>query len=180
MMTFQDQSYNKTKTEVLHITQSLMTYSDYMAVSTYPFWLYHQNNTNSKPDNIPSNWLTEMRDLAPQKPFVVSETGYIAEDLVIPPYQVNVQGNPEWQKIYTQKLCQKANDLNAEFICWFVYQYYDLMCQQITNPPPYFLVWKDNGMQDGDGQARPSLNVWQEWLTKNLIGNRELTLRQAQ
>lgn len=168
MMTFQDQSYNKTKSEVLHITQNLMAYSDFMAVSTYPFWLYHQNNTDSNPDNIPENWLSEMHDLAPQKPFVVSETGYIAEDLVIPPYQVNIQGKPEWQKTYTQKLCQKANDLNAEFVCWFVYQDYDLLYQQISNPPPYFLVWKDNGMRDGTGQPRPALSVWREWLNKNL------------
>ena len=169
MMTFQDQSYNKTKNEVLHITRNLLSYSDYMAVSTYPFWLYYQNNSNSNPDNIPSNWLSEMKDIDPQKPFVVSETGYIAEDLVIPAYQVNIQGNPDWQKTYTQKLCRKAQDLNAVFVCWFIYQDYDLMYQHFTNPPPYFLVWKDNGMRDGTGQARPALSIWKNWLGKEYI-----------
>ena len=167
MMTFQDQSYNKTKAELIHLTRNLMTYSDYMAVSTYPFWLYEQNTLPANPDNIPQNWLTEMHDIAPQKPFVISETGYIAEDLIIPAYQVNIHGQTDWQKNYTQKLCQKANELQAEFICWFVYQDYDLMYQHLNNPPPYFLVWKDNGMLDGSGQSRPALNVWREWLNKN-------------
>ncbi len=167
MMTFQDQSYNKTKAELIHLTRNLMAYSDYMAVSTYPFWLYDQNSQTSNPDDIPQNWLTEMHDIAPQKPFVISETGYIAENLIIPSYQVNIQGQPDWQKKYTRKLCQKANELQAVFICWFIYQDYDLMYQHLNNPPPYFLVWKDNGMLDGTGQARPALNVWREWLNKN-------------
>jgi len=168
MMTFQDQSYNKTKSEVLHITRNLMAYSDFMAVSTYPFWLYHQNNSNSNPDNIPGNWLSEMRNIDSQKPFVISETGYIAEDLIIPDYQVNIQGKADWQKTYTQKLCHKANDLKAVFVCWFIYQDYDLMYQHFTNPPPYFLVWKDNGMRDGSGQARPALSIWRNWLNREL------------
>ncbi len=169
LMTFQDQSYNKTKTEVLEITRKLLAYSDMVAVSTYPFWLYDQNNSPSDPENIPDQWLTEMRDLAPEKPFVISETGYIAEDLVIPAYQVNIIGTPQWQAQYVQKLLNKAQLLKAHFVCWFVYQDYDLLYEHIDNPPPYFLVWKDNGLRDGLGQPREGLSIWRYWLNKTVL-----------
>ncbi len=139
-----------------------------MALSTYPFWLFDQDNTVSDTEHIPTTWLNEMHDLAPQKPFVVSETGYIAEDLMLLDYKVNVQGTPEWQKTYTQILCQKAEELNTVFICWFIYRDYDLMYEQLTDPPQFFLIWKDNGMRDGNGQARPALSVWREWLNRDL------------
>ncbi len=164
MMTFQDQSYNKTKQELFEVTRRLMNYSDYMAVSTYPFWQYNQPQAGSDPEAIPAGWLSEMQQLAPSKPFAISETGYIAQDLVMPSYGVNIHGTAGWQKAYVDKLLRKAGDLNARFVNWFVWRDYDRLLNRLAHYPEWFLVWRDNGMFDEDGLERPAHPRWREWL----------------
>ena len=169
MLTFQDQSHNKTKPELLALTRTLLPYSDYMAVSTYPFWLHNQNYTDSNPQHIPAGWLTEMHHLAPDKPFIISETGYIAEDLSLPSINLYIQGNENWQNEYLKKLLQKSNELQAKFVCWFVYRDYDLLYQSINNPPESYRIWKDNGLLDGTGNRRPAYDTWLSWLDKRRL-----------
>ncbi len=164
LMTFQDKSFNKTQQELYEVTKKLMNYSDIMAVSTYPFWFYDFPTRPANPIYIPENWLQEMKNLAPDKAFAIAETGFIAEDMNIPAYNIHIKGTPQWQEEFTKKLFNKASNLNAEFICWFVYRDYDLLYQHLNNPPDYFLIWKDNGMVDGNGKERPSLQTWRKHL----------------
>jgi hypothetical protein len=166
MLTFQDQSHNKTKAELMALTHNLLPYSDYMAVSTYPFWLHEQNYTDSNPQHIPDQWLTEMHNLATDKPFVVAETGYIAENLSLPSVNLFIQGNENWQNEYLIKLLQKTNQLQAEFVCWFVYRDYDLLYQSMNNPSELYRIWKDNGLLDGNGNYRTAYRTWKEYLQK--------------
>ena len=49
-LTFQDRSFNNTKEELLEITEELLQFSDYIAISTYPFLDY----TNLKRDANPA------------------------------------------------------------------------------------------------------------------------------
>ncbi len=163
-MTFQDQSFNKNKDELLHITSRLLPYSDMVAVSTYPYWQYDHPHRDANPVLFPNSWLREMHDLAPQKPFAVSETGFCAEDLVIPEYDVQIKGTSQWQAGYMQKLLIESYKLHAEFIAWFIYRDYDALYN--TMPSPVFKIWKDTGVEDGNGNKRPAHRKWMEW--KNL------------
>jgi arabinogalactan endo-1,4-beta-galactosidase len=40
-LTFQDQSFNKDKEELIKISKIMINYSDLMAISTYPYWQYN-------------------------------------------------------------------------------------------------------------------------------------------
>ena len=50
----------------------LMPYSDAIAVSTYP------HIRGFTPETLPAGWLADVRKLAPDKVFIVAETGYPA------------------------------------------------------------------------------------------------------
>ncbi len=163
-LTFQDQAFDKTKSELHHLTQTLLEYSDIIAVSTYPFWQFEYPTRDANPMLFSNNWLKEMRDLAPDKPFAISETGFCAEDLQLDELGVNIAGTETWQAQYVQKLCAEANKLDAEFVLWFVYRDYDLLYETI--PSTLLKIWRDNGMLDGNGNRRTSHDIWDSW--KNL------------
>lgn len=167
-LSFQDQSFEKDKEALLEFTKQFLPYTDIMAVSTYPFWLVDQPTQDANPDLLDDDWLIEMRNLAPNKPFAISETGYSADDLVLDPLGVNIKSDPTWQANYVQLLCERANRLNAEFVLWFVYRDYDLLYEATTDPPIIFKIWRDNGLLDGDGNRRPSHLIWDNWLNSSL------------
>ena len=167
-LTFQDQSFNKTKEELHSITRLLLEYSDMVAVSSYPFWQYQFPNQDANPDLFSDDWLRDIRALAPNKPFAISETGYIAEDLVMNDFGVHVSGNPLWQSNYLEKLFRESHELNAEFVLWFIYRDYDLLYNNTTNPPPVFKIWRDNGLLDGSGNRRISHDTWDLWKSYTL------------
>ncbi len=162
-MTFQDQAFNKDKQELHHLTQILLNYSDWIAVSTYPFWQYDYPHRPADPELFPNDWLMEMRSLAPDKPFAVSETGYCAENLNMPEFGVKIKAKPQWQADYVQKLLAEANRLNARFVIWFVYRDYDMLYEKMGGQPPSIRIWRDNGLEDGQGNRRPSHDVWDTW-----------------
>ncbi|MFV2073369.1 MAG: hypothetical protein ACC742_12055, partial [Thermoanaerobaculales bacterium] len=99
------------------------------------------------------------------KPFAITETGYIAETLDLPELGIFQEGRQEWQAAYVQQLMAELGRLDAEFVVWFVPRDHDLMnetLQQMGVPlGPAFFVWRDTGLLDGDGNARPGLRIWQ-------------------
>ena len=104
-----------------------------------------------------------MRQLAPNKPFAISETGYCAEDLVLTDFGINIEASEQWQKEYIQKVLIEANKLGAEFLIWFVYRDYDLLESNLPDPSIALKIWRDNGLQNGNGDRRPSHDTWDIW-----------------
>ncbi|MCP4230875.1 MAG: hypothetical protein GY771_12125 [bacterium] len=141
-----------------------MVYSDYIAVSTYPFWEFILNVTgDSDPDKVvPPDWVSSMADLDPTKPFAVAETGYIAEDLILNDYGVYIEGSEEWQARYVEMLFDECTRLDAEFIVWFCIRDYDQFWEYFEGAgyDEFFKTWRDTGLIDGDGKPRKSLKVW--------------------
>ncbi len=162
-LTFQDQSFDKTHQETLELTSSLLPYSDYIAMSSYPFLYYEDIQRDADPSLFPDNWLADFRSLDPSKPFAIAETGFCAEDLVISNLGINVKGTPEWQEAYMTKLFNQANTLDAEFLAWFIFRDYDMLYDNTPNPPDILKIWRDNGLLDGNGNQRPAYAIWDDW-----------------
>jgi len=166
MLTLQDHIAEKTNSEYDQITGSFLPYTDYIAVSTYPFLDYYRPKSN--PAYLPESWLQHLHNLAPQKPFAIAETSWIAEDLNIDNWKIHIKGKPTWQKDYLQTLCQRSNSLKAEFICWFLYRDYDYFYDKLLSSNDVLkdlaLIWRDNGVLDGNANPRPSLSLWNQWL----------------
>ncbi|MBI4976811.1 MAG: hypothetical protein HZC28_04975 [Spirochaetes bacterium] len=162
MLTIVAADFNDGFEELKPLDEKLLQFSDFVAVSTYPYF---------DPDNAPqiadtarikSGWLKEIAALAPAKPFAIAETGFIAETydslgLMIP-------ANSKWQADYINLLYRELTDLNAVFAVWFVPQDYDKGSKQLASMGiPAYDYWRDTGLLDGTGTARPSLTVWDEW-----------------
>lgn len=162
-LTVQDQSFDNSKPELLETTAMLIEHSDYIAISTYPFLFYGDTTRDANPALFSDNWLNDFRNLDTSKPFAISETGFCAQDMVIENLGINVKGTEQWQAEYVDKLFEHSNDLDAEFVLWFVYRDYDLLYDNTANPTDIMKVWRDNGVLDGDGNERPSYAKWSEW-----------------
>jgi hypothetical protein len=148
------------------INKKILHFSDYMAVSTYPFWDSAYGPDVADPADLPEDWFSSMAALAPDKPFAVAETGYIAEDLIIEEYNCHIQGREDLQEEYVKFLLESAHELDAEFVIWFVPRDYDQGYERIKTwgLPPWIKIWRDCGLIDGEGNLRMSLTIWDAWL----------------
>ena len=167
-LTFTTGGFGSTRVDHHNMTQQLAAYSDYMGVSTYPWSINYLNETNTYEDPalIPNNWLSEMASLAPGKPFAITETGYIAEDLVMS--FGTTHGNPTWQSEYVDKILQQAYDLNAKFVSWFIIADYDQGWQRLQDggiADEVFKIWRDTGLYYGNLDVRPSWTRWKNWFS---------------
>lgn len=147
----------------------VMDHSQMMAVSTYRY-IFGAGENKGDPSTLPPDWLSAAADLAPDKPFAIAETGWLAETLWVPDWSLYVPGNPAWQNDYVTRLFTDANALNARFVIWFIPVDYDnlynwmLLLGQAT---PTWLLWKDTGLWDGTVAPRPSLPTWEAWKARS-------------
>jgi len=134
----------------------VIPYTDVIAVSTYPFAV-QPDPLALRPDHFAA-----LAALAPTKPFVVSETGWPAED-VTAPYPVVIPSDDTNQRRYVERLLADAEALSAGFVVWFFTRDFDdLWDAQLQFLPgaSLFRLWKDCGLYDGAGGARPALTTW--------------------
>lgn len=140
----------------------IMKYTDYIAISSYPYAFSGHPN----PGTLPSDYFSIIRNIAPEKPFAVAETGFTAEDVSIT--GLSVKGNEDFQNQYMQLLMKNAQEQQAEFICWYIPRDYDELWEQLLEigTTEWFVLWKDNGVISGDGSVRKSFETWRSWYEK--------------
>lgn len=142
----------------------LMACTDWVALSAYPYTSVSSSaNGNTDPDLFPAGYFEHWLDLAPNKPWCFAETGYIAEPLQVPEFNLFKDGRPEWQNRYLQKLGKLMHSRNGRFISWFCYADYDALIPELQAMgvyQPLFLFWRDIGLFDGQQRPRPALETW--------------------
>ena len=160
------------------VTQILLPYTDIYAVSTFPFIM-----TGGNPADIPQNWFTRVRQIAPDKPFAVIETNFLAEDFYHPtqgipiPFRKKrllIPAREKWQADYIEFLLSEANKLQAEFVLYWGYRDLDQLQARLdgtggpldSNIHGFASLSKDCGLINEKGRPRPSWSVWQRWLAQ--------------
>jgi hypothetical protein len=156
--------------EGLTYASQLLPCTDFMGLSAYPYVTVSSSaNGNTDPALFPANYFERFINLAPSKPLAFAETGYIAENLIIPSYSLNKQGNEAWQQAYLEKICRLLNDKNAKLLIWFCHKDYDTGNNTLRNLGLYqdlFGFWEDTGLKDETGRERPVYQSWQRWMQK--------------
>lgn len=139
----------------------ILPYTDYIAVSGYPYsWL------GPDPLLLRTDYFSAMAALAPGKPFAVAETAWPAET-VGAPYPITIPASPAMQNAYVERLLDDCETLNARFVCWFFTRDYDSFWESDLQDLPnaaLLRLWRDTGLYDGGGQARPALATWRATL----------------
>ena len=79
------------------------------------------------------------------KPFAITETGYIAENLDLPELGIYQEGRSEWQAFYVRQLMEELRRLDTEFVVWFVSRDHDLLTLHPSDAEPVRLpTWDDS------------------------------------
>ncbi len=147
-----------------HIPE-LLDYVDVIGVSVYPYIFFNHNNKGD-PANLPADWLTQITQIAPGKPVAITETGWIAKNLVIDNFSVNVTSNETFQKNYVSRLLQESNNLNSEFVIWWSLIDYQALWEGVLNRDDLAAIWRDIGLYDEQVQPRSGLTTWQQFLAR--------------
>ncbi|NHZ86212.1 MAG: hypothetical protein GWP19_10065 [Planctomycetia bacterium] len=159
-LTLQAESfYNNLNGQTSGINQ-ILPYTDYIAVSSYPYII------QSDPYLLADDYFTELANLAPNKPFAIAETAWPAED-VTAPYPVLIPATEATQQAYLERLLADSDSLSAAFVCWFFTRDFDDFWEsdlKFNAAAPTIRLWKDTGLYDGQGNARPALTTWREYL----------------
>jgi hypothetical protein len=167
-LTFHVGTFSGSPSEQREALEQLLPFTDFIGVSSYPYGEADRrgDTTFSDPDSIPRDWFRRIRDLAPGKLFAIAETGFLAEPFTSKKYHANVPGNPEWQADYLRWLLNEAYELDAELVMWFVPRDYDLFWKKLEKLSfdDIAKTWRDTGLWDESGRARPALNIWRQWL----------------
>lgn len=144
--------------------------TDFIALSSYPYpYLGEFVNGSTDPAQLPRAWFEKFRAIAPEKPFAIAETGYIAEFLDMSAFGITKQGRPEWQAQYLDRLATWCHEDRAEFLVWFCAYDYDALLAKLQasgQDVPIARLWRDTGFYSEKDEARPALATWRVWMKR--------------
>lgn len=138
----------------------VIDHTDMLGLSLYPFM------TAALTDFIPTEIFDQIAELT-GKPLAVAETGYPAQAFNVA-MGVNLQfeGTPELQSEWITLLLEKADAYDYAFVVNFVPRDYDALWQEMGAQEDITILWRDTGLYDENGDARPALAIWREWLAR--------------
>jgi hypothetical protein len=141
--------------------EELLPYSDYFALSLYPYMTAYTTT------QIPADLFDRLAALS-DKPIAIAETGYPAQTFVvnIGGTEVSFDTDPDKQNAYIRLLLDSAVEYEFEFVINFVLRDYDAVLAVITDPAilDIAVVWQYIGLYDDDGTERAALETWRELL----------------
>ncbi|MBN1817448.1 MAG: hypothetical protein JW828_08805 [Sedimentisphaerales bacterium] len=136
----------------------IMECNDLIAVSFYPFIAAGTTDISGS-----LRWLTEHFDKY-EKSYAITETGEAAERLMFPSTGQVIDGTTARQKAYYETLLAAAQQRRFVFVISFLHRDYDAMWEKIKSfSPEVFMAWRNCGLLDQDGKARPAYEVWRRY-----------------
>ena len=97
------------------------------------------------------------------------EVGEPAERLKLPSSGQIIDGTPQKQAAFYETLLAFARDHEVRFVISFLHRDYDALWEKIKgSSPEAFMAWRDCGLLDQDGKARPAYTVWKRYFDVRL------------
>lgn len=140
----------------------VLALSDLVAVSAYPYM------DQAPVASVPDDYFDAIRDLAPTKPFAVSESGWPAETVDAPWPEVVPSSEAE-QEGWVERLVGEGDRLEADFLVWFFTRDLDQAWDDgLADSPaaPEVRLFRDTGLLDGAGAARSGMQRWRQALDR--------------
>ncbi|MCW8876256.1 MAG: hypothetical protein OQJ89_14290 [Kangiellaceae bacterium] len=142
----------------------VLEFTDVVGISAYPY-VFFNHEGKGDPANLPTNWLTQVNQVVAEKPLLISETGWIGENLTIEEFSVAIQSDPDKQSAYVQRVLESAQALDAQMVIWWTVSDFDILWQDTLAQDPTAKIWKDIGLYNEGQQARVGLGVWDNWFS---------------
>lgn len=160
ILTIQIDQYDNDAERFRETVARILPLTDFIVVSSYPV------GAKAARGELPKDWFSRIAALAPEKPFAVAETGFIAENLVLEKYGVRIPGSEKGQAEYVHFLLHQSSKLNARFVVWFVSRDFDALWEKLAplGIDEIFKLFRDMGLFDEAGTAREALRIWDQWL----------------
>lgn len=152
ILSFQLGSIDRNQTLQLSEIAKLLPVSDWIGISAYPFLDGYLD-----PRNIPTDWISRLLTLAPEKPWGILETCYPAA--TIPVGVGFIPGTEERQARYLQRIVQECTTRAAQCLIWSMPM--DYVRQWNPTLPEFAGVWRTCGLVDDDFTERWALRVWE-------------------
>jgi len=141
----------------------IMPFNDIIAVSFYPFI---RGGTTEIDGCL--RWLTDRFD-GYKKPYAFVEVGEPAERLKLLSNGQIIDGTEKKQAAFYETLLAFSSDHDVRFVISFLHRDYDALWEKIKGTTPEaFMVWRDCGLLDRDGKARPAYTVWKRYFGLSL------------
>jgi hypothetical protein len=151
----------KDRGPMLAAWEELMPFNDFVAVSYYPFLA-------GEPAEKALVWLTDKFDRF-GKPYAMVETNEAGDRLVLPQSKFVIDGTPQKQAAYLRTLLALAEQRRFVFVVLFIHRDSDALWDTINaTAPELFIAWRDCGLVDEQGNARPAYAVWRECFERPL------------
>ena len=141
----------------------LVKYIDVVGISVYPY-VFFDHDDKGDPTNLPNNWLSQIKTISAGKPLAIAETGWIAERLEIPSFNVDISSSESNQSAYLKILFDEAQNLESQFIIWFSIVDYDALWNSVLAQDDVARIWRDTGLYDENLNPRSALTRWQQQL----------------
>lgn len=138
----------------------LLNASDMVAFSIYPHMSY------DVPRPLPADFFDFARELsqaAGGKPVAIAESGFPSRDVQV--FGLTLFGSYADQQRHMELLLQTAERDSFEFVVNFAGIDFERLTARLSGDVRELaLVWTYTGLETGDGQAKPALEVWRSWL----------------
>jgi hypothetical protein len=143
--------------------KDILPYVDFLGASAYPFAFFGHSNAGD-PANLPERWFSQFIEMADGKPIAITETNWIAEDLVVAQWNINTPSTAAWQNDYVELILKVANETDALFITWWSIADFDQLWETFPEEVKDIgKIWRDTGLLDQDLVARPGMATWDSW-----------------
>lgn len=136
-----------------------MPYSDFFAVSLYPYLTVYLA------ESIPATLYDDLFSLS-TKPIAVTETGYPAEMFSVLNGDIVFNGTEQKQLDYFTDLLSYANQHDFKFVINFVLRDYDQLFDflvSIGQGTDTQKLWRDTGLYNHNGTGRPAIQLWKDY-----------------
>lgn len=142
----------------LDVMKSFLEYSDFAGISYYPFIGNFHDFDN------PTEQFDWVKDFVGGKPIAITEIAYPGEPIAWGG-EVRYPANPEDQKRFVETLLEAANRDDYLFVIYWAHRDWDARWERVKDQlDEMWTAWRDIGLLDGEGNARPACEIWKQWL----------------
>ncbi|NQW21175.1 MAG: hypothetical protein HQ477_10720 [Chloroflexi bacterium] len=163
IITFNHEEFLRSPESQTRAINDLLPYTDLLVVSTYPFFILNDA------DRVTTEYFDKIIELAPDKAFAISETGWPAQQ--IPDEgDLLVAGSEMQQTTYVRTMLDVVDEKEALFMVWFFTRDFDELWDTTLSTHTAagkLRMFRDLGLFDGNGNPRPALEIWRSALSEH-------------